>query len=81
MRIRKKIRPVRAAEEEPEPIDFDWVYVIGLKMGLSYRETGYMYYGRWHDMFEIWKEQYNFETKKMIYKTADDYKIGNLDEL
>lgn len=32
-------------------------------------------------MFESFKEQYNFETRKILYKTMEDYKIGDLDSL
>jgi len=79
--VRKKITPAIGTGKDPEPIDFSWVYVIGMRMGLSFSEVKHMYFGFWHDMFEAWKEQYNFETKKMIYKTMDDYKVASLDEL
>jgi len=52
-----------------------------MKTGLSYMEVQHMYYGRWHDFFEAFKEQYNFETKKTIYKTAEDYEVASVDDL
>ena len=52
-----------------------------MKIGFSYRETCHLYMGQWHDYFEVYKEQYNFEIKKMIYKTVSDYKVADLDSL
>ena len=75
------IPAARGINDEPEPIDFCWVYTIGMRMGFSYHEVQRLYMGQWHDMFEAFKEQYNFETKKMIYKTMDDYKVADLDSL
>ena len=81
MHVWKKITPASGTGQAPEPIDFSWVFVIGMRMGFTYSETGHLYFGRWNDLFEAWKEQYNFETKKMIYKTMEDYKVGDLDAL
>lgn len=81
MHVRKKIIPVKDTEKNREPIDFDWIYMIGMKLGFSYSEVQHLYWGKWNDMVEYWKEQHNFETKKMIYKTASDYKIADLDDL
>ena len=66
---------------EPKPIDFSWVYAIGMRIGLSLKEVKRLYYGQFHDLYESFKQQYNFETHKMVYKTVDDYKIASVDDI
>ena len=63
------------------PIDFNWVYMIGMRIGFSYQEVQRLRWGQWGDMYACFKEQYNFETQKMIYKTMDDYRIDDPDLL
>lgn len=62
-------------------MDFSRIYAIGLRMGLTYKEVQHLRYGKWYDLFEDFKTLYNFEIKKNIYKTSDDYQIASLDAL
>lgn len=71
----------RAAREE-KPIDFAWVYYIGMnKLGFTYRETGQMYIGLWADLFETHKKHYNFETKRGLYDLREEEPISSLSVL
>lgn len=63
----KKIVSRKTGAEE-KPIDFSWVIFIGMnRLGFSYRETMHMYFGFWIDLFEVYKKNYNFETKRGLY--------------
>jgi len=50
-------------------------------MGLTFSEVRHMYFGKWQDLFEVWKLQYNFETNKIVYQTAKDLQAASLDVL
>lgn len=59
-------------DEEEEPIDFAWVFYIGMnKLGFNYRQMQHLSFGLWADLFETYKVQYNFETRRMLYKTEE----------
>lgn len=65
----KKIKPKQKETEKEEiPIDFAWVLYIGInRLGLTKEQTGQLSMGKWADMVETFKYQYNFETKKCLY--------------
>ena len=63
-----------------EPIDIPWVYYIGMnRLGFTYRQVGRMYFGLWVDLYEMFKKQYNFEKKKMLYVIQDNERVSILD--
>lgn len=67
----------RVARREDEgtdvPIDFSWLLYIGMnKLGFNYRECGWLYFGQWCDLFEVYKRQYNFEKKHMLYELQQE---------
>lgn len=81
----KKIASRRNENDDEEPIDFPWLYFIGMnKLGFTYRQVGHMFFGFWIDLFEEYKKQYNFETKRGLYKIEEhpeDEPISSLDVL
>jgi hypothetical protein len=55
---------------------------IGInKLGFTYKETGHMYFGLWADLFEIYKKQYNFETKRALYRIDEEEPVSSLSVL
>ncbi len=63
-----------------EPIDIPWVFYIGMnKLGFTYRQTGQMYFGLWVDLYEMFKKQYNFEKKQMMYVLQDYERVSIMD--
>lgn len=67
--LRKKTVTRGAEKVEDVPIDFPWLFYIGMnKLGFSCRECGWLYFGQWNDLFDVYKRQYNFEQKRMLYK-------------
>lgn len=71
----KKIEARREGVGENVLIDFSWLLYIGMnKLGFSYRECGWLYFGQWCDLFEIYKKQYNFEKKNMLYALQPEVK-------
>lgn len=64
----EKKREYHAGKEE-KLIDFAWILYIGMtKFSYSEKEVGHMYYGKWAELFEVYKKDYNFAAKKMIYQ-------------
>ena len=41
-------------------------------------EIRYMYFGEWSDLFDEYKKIYNFEVKKMLFRTEEE-KVSMLD--
>ena len=65
-----------------KPIDFSWMIFIGMnKLGFSYRQTTHLYFGFWADLFETYKKQYNFETKRGLYVLQEEEQISSLSVL
>lgn len=56
------------SDEDPEPINFAWVILIGMEIGYTEREISQMYFGKWCDMYEEWQRFYNFKTQKGIFE-------------
>lgn len=79
----KKTAARREDDSRDVPIDFSWLLYIGMnKLGFSYRECGWLYFGQWCDLFEAYKRQYNFEKKRMIYEVQEaEEPVSSLDVL
>lgn len=72
----------RGGENQEKPIDFPWIRFMGVnKLGFSHRSIGQQYYGYWLDLFETYKKQYNFETRRGLYKLFQMEEISSLDVL
>lgn len=71
MLCHKKIEP-GTKKGEGKPIDVAWILYIGIaKMGYSEKEVYLMQMGKWLDLFEVYKNVYNFETAKQLYGTGE----------
>lgn len=69
----KKKSNSREPEDENPVINFDWVFLIArTRLGISQKEAEYMLFGKWLDIFQSYKELYNFETKRLVYKDVED---------
>lgn len=63
-------------------MDFLWIQYMGVnRLGFSYRSIGQQYFGYWMDLFETYKKQYNFETKRGLYKLFQMEEVSSLDVL
>lgn len=72
----------RGKEEEEKPIDFLWIYYMGVnRLGFNHREIGQQYLGYWLDLFETYKRQYNFEKSRGLYLLSEAEEISSLDAL
>lgn len=81
MLCHKKIKP-KGIKEEDVPIDFSWVFYIGMnRLGFSYKQVGHLAFGLWADLFEAYKQQYNFETRKILYNIEVPEEKGSLMDL
>ncbi len=70
----------RGADKREEPMDFLWLQYIGVnKIGFSYKSVGQQYFGYLMDLFETYKKQYNFETKRGLYKIFQMEAVSSLD--
>lgn len=58
----------RGDEKEPVIIDFAWVLYIGLELGYRERDIGYMYYGKWCDLFEQFKFMHNIRMRRGTFE-------------
>lgn len=68
----KKIKTREESDGEQKPIDFDWVFLMGVsRFGFTRDQIGRMYFGKWLDFFEIYKNIYNFETTKQLFETEN----------
>lgn len=76
----KKIKTKQ--KEEEKPIDFAWLIYIGMnKLGFTYTQVGQLYFGMWADLFEEFKQQYNFEKKKCLYVVEETEEKSSLLDL
>lgn len=72
----------RGGRDEEKPVDFLWLRFIGVtKLGFSHKTVGFQYFGFWMDLFETYKKQYNFETKRGLYRLLEMEEISSLDVL
>lgn len=51
------------------------------RLGFTHREAGRQYFGYWVDLFEAFKGQYNFETKRGLYQLQQAEEISSLDAI
>lgn len=79
----KKSMPGESREEKP--VDFPWLRYIGMnRLGFTYTQSGHLYFYEWFDLFDAFKQQYNFEANRMLYKVGAEEreeKISSLDEI
>lgn len=70
---------------EEKPVDFPWLRYIGMnRLGLTYAQAGHLYFCEWLELFDAFKQQYNFEVNRMLYKLGAEEreeKISSLDEI
>lgn len=72
----------RGRANEESPIDFLWLRFIGVtRLGFTHRTIGHQYFGYWADLFETYKKNYNFETKKGLYRILEMEEVSSLDVL
>ena len=76
----KKTYPRRKWEEQ-KAIDFAWVRVTGLQMGLTTRDIGFMYVGEFRDMIEEFKKWHNMRIKKQVFAEDDLGKVADPNEV
>lgn len=72
----------RGGTNEEKPIDFLWLRFIGAtRLGFTHKTVGFQYFGLWADLFETYKKQYNFETKRGEYRLLEMEEVSSLDVL
>ena len=72
----------RGRGDQEKPTDFPWIQYMGVnRLGFSYRTLGQQYFGYWLDLFETYKKQYNFETKRGLYQLFQMEEVSSLDVL
>ena len=72
----------RGRRGEEKPIDFLWLRFIGVtKLGFTHKTVGFQHFGFWLDLFETYKKQYNFETKRGLYKLMEMEEVSTLDAI
>ncbi len=76
----KKTYPRRKWEEQ-KALDFAWVRVTGLQMGLTLEEIGFMYTGQFRDMVEEFKKWHNLRIKKQIFAEDDQGEVKDPSEV
>ena len=69
-------------DNQDDTIDIDYITFMCMnRLGFTYSQTMHMYFGKFVDLFEIYKEVYNFETKRLLYKLEEEKKVTSLIEL
>lgn len=51
------------------------------RLGFSYKEAMRLYLGKFIDLLEQYKKQYNFEIKRMLYVVEEEKKVTSLMDL
>ena len=79
----KKSVPGKKGSREETPVDFPWLRYIGVnRLGFTYTQVGHIYFGEGIDLFEAFKMQHNFETRRMLYgREEEEEPISSLDVL
>lgn len=68
--------------DECNQIDFDYITFMAMnRLGFSYKEAMRLYLGKFIDLLEQYKKQYNFEIKRMLYVVEEEKKVTSLMEL
>lgn len=82
MFFRKKSVPGKKGSGKETPVDFPWLRYIGMnRLGFTSAQAGHLYFGEWIELFEAFKIQHNFETRRILYKVAQEEEISSLDVL
>ena len=81
MSVRKKIYTRRGKYEEQKAVDFAWVKVAALQMGMTLEQAGLSYPGQFKDMFEEYKKWHNLRTKKQMFNIDEQEAESSLSEL
>lgn len=72
----------RGRDNREKPIDFLWLQYIGVnKLGFSCKSVRQQYFGILMELFEIYKKQYNFETKRGLYQIFQMEEVSSLDAI
>lgn len=75
-------KSVPGKKGETKPVDFPWLRYIGMnRLGFTYVQAGRLYFSEWISLFDAYKQHYNFETKRMLYKLDQEAEISSLDVL
>lgn len=48
------------------------IMISTARLGLTLQEAGRLYLGRWADIFDAYKKQYNFETRRGLYLLEEE---------
>ncbi len=64
---RKKTYPRRGKWEEQKAIDFAWVKITALQMGMTLEDVGLMYLGEFRDMVEEFKKWHNARARQACF--------------
>ena len=59
-------------------INFAWIVYVGMDIGYREQEIAHMYYGKWCDLFEEWKNMHNIRMKRMVF---EEQKVQSLIDL
>ena len=81
----RRKKSVPGEKGEAKPVDFPRLRYIGMtRLGFTCQQAGHLNFKEWAELFEAHKQQYNFETKSMLYRLEREEKaeeISSLDEL
>ncbi len=76
----KKSVPGETGEEKP--VDFPRLRYIGMnRLGFTYQQAGHLSFKEWFELFEAYKQQYNFEKQSMLYKMDQEEKAEEISSL
>lgn len=54
--------------DDPAPIDFAWVILIGMKIGYTEKEIAHMHFGKWCELYEAFQNMHNLEMNRGIFE-------------
>lgn len=75
-------KSVPGEKGEAKPVDFPRLRYIGMnRLGFSCQQAGHLNFKEWLELFEAYKQQYNFETKGMLYKVEQEEKAEEISSL
>lgn len=57
-----------------EKVTFDFAHILysGMQIGFSEQEVCHMYYGKWAQLFEKYKHEWNMRIKKIFYAEKEE---------
>ena len=53
---------------EPIILDFAWILFVALELGYREKEVACMYYGKWCDLFEVYKKMHNIRMRRVTFE-------------